>query len=66
MTRKDYVKLAQVFKEVLPLAQERTVGSLTIWSELNAKIINVLKEDNARFDVNRWNNYIDAAEWEVK
>lgn len=49
MTRKDYIKIADIIKD----------NKDTVSSRLVADFVSLFKEDNNRFDENRFINYIN-------
>jgi hypothetical protein len=57
MTRKDYIKLAQVFRKVKQDGLE-TLAAPSLFHVLKGEIAEVLAIDNPRFDLNKWNDYI--------
>ena len=68
MTRKDYIKIAEVFKtELLNLKlstymgdDERHNRDRQTWLLIN-KMAQMLRQDNPRFDTGRFVDYIDKA-----
>lgn len=54
MTKKDYKKFADIIVKV----QKRGDDSIPLY-ELNDDLIDILSEDNSRFDVEKWDEYIE-------
>ena len=61
MTRKDYIKIADVLKPYLKILEYKSPWTTGIDTETLIKdFSNMLGEDNPRFDAKRFEDYIDS------
>lgn len=58
MTRKDYIKIAECFKNSYEYREHMRTDE--VFHILIDEICNVLKADNERFDKNKFINYIQG------
>lgn len=64
MTRKDYKKFGDMFSLVNNrIKQNKGLTGEQVWHELLSEMINILKEDNPRFDEKRFIKYIFEEEF---
>jgi len=57
MTRKDYIKIADVFKDAYNKAEH--INQKDILDIMLAEMMHTLKADNSRFDKTRFVDYIN-------
>ena len=57
MTRKDYIKIADVFKYAYDEAED--INERSILDTMLAEMMHTLKADNSRFDKTRFVDYIN-------
>ena len=63
MTRKDYIKIADVFKYAYNEADDVSnwhLNRIDILDVMLAEMMHTLKTDNSRFDKNKFINYIQG------
>lgn len=57
MTKKDYVKLADLFKRMYPATHngQPALDAFAEWGDLKEGLMEILAADNPRFDRDRFN-----------